>query len=413
MKSKFVTALLSLAIAFGLWMYVTSTVSTEDSRTYYDVPVTFVGETAMTDRNLMVTGGTNATVDLRIAGPRSELDKLSQNNITVKVDLATVYDPGIQEMTYTYSFPGDVSGSDLKVENRSPENVTITVDNKKSEEVPVKVVYTGSVPENFICDTDNAILDNQHITVSGPESVLEQIDHARIDVDLEDRTETISEAFIYTLCDAEGRAVNVEKITTHVAEVRLDLKIQYYKEIKLIYTLVEGGGANQSNTTIELKPETVRVSGGEAVLAELNEINLGTINLAEISSATQLTFPINLPEGVTNLTGVTEAVADVQFIGLGTKELTIDQFQVINVPEDLNCELVTEALKITLRGPKTLISTLTEENITVTVDLTGREVSTTPITINGALTFDDERFAEIGAVGPISVTVTLTEKAAS
>lgn len=413
MKSKFVTALLSLAIAFGLWMYVTSTVSTEDSRTYYDVPVTFVGETAMTDRNLMVTAGTNATVDLRIAGPRSELDKLNKNNITVKVDLATVYDPGIQEMSYNFSFPGDVSGSDLKVESRSPENVTITVDNRKSEEVPVKVVYEGSVPENFICDTDNAVLDNQFITVAGPETVLEQIDHARIEVNLDDRTETISEAFVYTLCDAEGRAVNVEKITTHVAEVRLDLKIQYYKEIKLVYTLVEGGGANQSNTTIELKPATIRVSGGEAVLADLNEINLGTINLAEIPAATQLTYPVNLPDGVTNLTGVTEVIADIQFIGLGSKELTVDQFQVVNVPEELKCELVTEALKITLRGPKTLISTLTEENVTVTVDLTGREVSTTPIAVNGTITFSDERFASIGAVGTIPVTVTLTEKAAS
>ena len=160
-------------------------------------------------------------------------------------------------------------------------------------------------------------------------------------------------------------------------EVRLDVSIRRVKDLRLTYNLIPGGGADADNTTVQLSAETIRVSGSEAALENLGDtLSIGTINLADITKNTSVTFGISLPDGITNLTGVTEVTADISFHGLSIKELTVTDIQSINIPEGLSVELITEKLTVTLRGPTGLISKVTPEDLLVTVDFTGAEVGT-------------------------------------
>lgn len=409
-KNKIVSILLSIAIALGMWLYVITTVSPGWEDTIYDIPVVFEGESVLNnERNLMLTSDDNVTVDLKVSGNRSDLVKLNKSNITIKVDLTKVYDAGHHALTYTYSFPGDVPSSAITVEGKYPSTVAVTVEKKETKEVPVNITYIGSVPEGFLTDTENAVLDNPKINVQGPSSVIAQIEQARIDVSLNDRTESISESYIYTLCDAEGNPVDVEQVTTNVAEVRLDLRIQRWQELELALAVTYGGGATELTSKIDIVPGTIKVSGSEAVLDALGgKLIVGSVNLAEITDNTQMTFPIILPEGVTNLTGVTDAAVDVSFVGLATKEFTVTNIKAVNVPQGMECDLMAEVIKVTLRGPANLINTLTEEDILATVDCTGKEIGTS--TMKVTITFSEEAFESIGVLGNCSVPVTLTEE---
>lgn len=406
-RNKILSGLLSLTIAFGLWLYVVNFVSVEHTEPVYNIPVAFENETALTERNMMITSGRDASVTLHLTGSRADLSKVNRENITVKVDLSKVYDTGEQKLTYTYTYPDGVANDAFSV-IKEPSTVTVTVEKIGRKEVPVEVNYSGSAAENFLTDKENAVLDYSAISVTGPSSVVELIDHARIDVDLEGRSESIGENYRYTLCDVDGNPVDVSQVTTNVAEVHLDLKIQRYEEIPLRVTATYGGGATQQTTRIDIKPATIKISGGDAVLAEITEINLGTIDLATIMEDTNMTFPINLPEGVTNLSGITEAAVDISFEGLSIKDFAVNQIQVINVPDGLEYELINEILKVTLRGPTDLINTIKAEDIVVTVDIDGKEVGTT--TVKATITLDAEEYTDVGAVGSHSVSVIIKEK---
>ena len=50
MKSKVTSVLLSLLIAFGLWLYVVTNVSQEADVTIYNVPVVLEGETLLNEK---------------------------------------------------------------------------------------------------------------------------------------------------------------------------------------------------------------------------------------------------------------------------------------------------------------------------------------------------------------------------
>ena len=57
-NNKILTALLSLAIAIGLWFYVVTVVKPESTNTYYNIPVVLEGENILlNNRNLMIVGG--------------------------------------------------------------------------------------------------------------------------------------------------------------------------------------------------------------------------------------------------------------------------------------------------------------------------------------------------------------------
>ena len=406
MKSKFWSLLLSVIVAVGLWLYVITTVSPGSTATVNNIPVVFEGETwLLENRNLMITDGMDRTVNLELSGNRSDLNKLNSSNVMLKVDLTKIYESGTMDLTYSYAFPSDVPSGAITVERRSPASIRLTVEKRLTKEIPVDVVFAGAVPENFIADTENALLDYPNIVIKGPASVVENVQKARIDINLEDRTESFSESYRYTLCDEEGNPVDVEMITTDVAEVHLEVKIQRYQEVPLRLNVIYGGGATEEYTRYELNPSSIRVSGSEAVLEDLTEIVLGTVNFAEQTQNTQMTFPINLPEGVTNLTGITEATADIRFVGLSIKEFSTENIKITNVPADLEYELMNKVVKVTLRGPVPMINQIKPEDIVVNVDLSGKEIGA--FTVKAVLTVRNDTGGLIGAIGNPVVSVTL------
>jgi YbbR domain-containing protein len=169
--------------------------------------------------------------------------------------------------------------------------------------------------------------------------------------------------------------------------------------------VIYGGGASELNTAVTVYPETIRLSGSEAALAEIGDtITLCTVNLSEIDASTETTYTINLPEGVVNQTGLDEATVKVKFAGLSIREFVVENIQAINVPEGLDVELITAKLTVKVRGPSALLSKMTAEDILVTVDFTGAEVGSS--TFKATIVFG-EAFPTAGAMGTYSVSATV------
>ena len=408
MRNKIISGLLSIAIAFGLWLYVITYVSSASESTFYNIPVVFEGEALLNDRGLMLSNKEDTTITLVLSGSRSDLAKVNSSNITVKASLTGIYESGENiPLTYSISYPGDVPSNAFVEESKNPETVRVSVEKLVSnKEIPVMVKYNGTaVPEGFMCDKENAQLDHNVILISGPGSVADQISQAIIEVDLTEQRESISQSYRYTLCDGDGNPVDAESITVNTEEVHLDLKIRRVKEVALKVNVVYGGGVAENNVAVTLDNDTIRLSGGEAVLDALgDEILLGSINLADLDKSQEVPMPINLPEGVTNETGITEVTVTVRFIGVNTREMSVANIEILNVPEGMEVDLITKKLTVIVRGPTGMLSNLTEEDIFATVDFADAEEGSS--TFKAKIAFTDA-FDKMGAVGTYSVSATV------
>ncbi len=375
MKNKLFSLILSLAIAFGLWGYVITVDNPEFEKVYYNIPVYFQNESALTSRGLMITSDSAPKITLRLKGNRSDLNNLNESNINIIADLSRIYDTGTLSLGFSISYPGNVPESAITVMDKSMENITLTVERRVEKQVEVVPIYEGTVPEGYLSDKANAVLDYETITVAGPASILNQIDHARIYVNINGRTSTLDDVFAYTLCDNYGKAVqvnNVELVTAQPGEVKLLLPIQQVKEVKLALNVIYGGGVTPENSQIVIEPATIMVSGSEESLADLGDtLYIGELDLSKLNVEMNQTFDIVLPAGVTNRTMVGEehkANVTISFPDLKTATYTVTNIVPVNVPVGARFELVTTQFSITLRGPKALIDALDATQLVATVD---------------------------------------------
>ena len=409
-ERRITSAILSLVIAFGLWWYVVHNVSMEDDITFNNIPVVREGETVLNEKNLMITEISTESVSMNLIGSREDLNKVDSGNMSVKINLSNIEEPGERiPLTYVPSYPATVANTAFEVSHKNPSVIFVSVDYRRTYEIPVKVKWTGTRSEDLLYDTENFTLDYTTVTITGPATVADQIKQALVTIDLSDRKESFSESFRYTLCDVEGNPVDAQWITTSVEEVQLTAQIQQIEEVALVADVVYGGGATAENTKITLSPEVIRVSGGKAVLEELgSSYTVGTIVLADIEkSSHEQTFPLTLPEGVTNQTGVSEVTVTIRFSGLKTKEFVVDTIEMVNVPEGMTAEIINANLTVRVRGPEAEISRMTEDDLSAVVDLSAAEAGTA--TYKAVIKISDE-FPNVGAMKTSSVSATVLPK---
>ncbi len=403
MKNKVIYALLSVLIAFGLWLYVITVVNPEAEQTYYNVPVVLTNESVLKDKGLMIASEGEPHATLVLKGNRTDLNNLKSSDITLIADLSKINADGVQMLNYTISFPGQFADNAFEVLSHNPDMVELNVVQWGSKEVDVTVKLDNLKPE-YIADEDTMQLDHEKVTITGPKSVIDQITQARLDVDLTNHDQTFSENFRFTLCDAEGNPVDAAQVRANVAEVNLTLRILRVKEIPLLLDVQYGGGATQSTAKVVIDPVTIKVAGTDAMLEGLNSLLLGTVNLADITEDSTLYFPITLTEGLLNLSGFSDAKVDVSFLDLEVKTLSVTKIQVSNVPAGMKESVGTQVVTVTVRGPKAQIDAIKEEHLTIRVDLvnavSGENMYVAQVYVDGA-------FPGVGVLGTYKVLVRL------
>ena len=402
-RNKLGALALSFAIALSLWMYVRTYVKPDYEQTFYNVPVALEGGPKLAERQLMLLSEEEYEVNIKVHGNRQDVSKINSGNIQLVANLADIYEPGEHNLTYTIIYPGDVPTGSVSAE-RNPDRVRVIVARKKTKEIPVKVVYEGDVPADYIKDTAAMELDYTYVEITGPEDVVDKIDHAAVTVQCSGRTESIYESYRYALRDSDDKPVDAEYITTSVSEVKVYLPISMVKKIPLTLTLVDGGGATAETTKLVIEPAEISISGSEAALNALPELNLGTIELDQITQDTTREFEINLPEGVQNVSNLSTAKVTISFPKLATREFTITEFKPLNLPAGMVWEPLTKQLTITVRGLKSEVQRLNAADILVQVDLTGVENTAA---VEPTIRFP-ESLSSLGEVGSYSISVQIT-----
>ena len=409
-KNKLPMFLLALGAAILVWLYDVTVVNPNDTSTISGIPVSFANEDVIRSQDLMVTGGSSDTVSLRISGRRSELKKLSKNNIEVTVDLSQITEEGNHDLPYTVQFPANVSSGELSIDNRSPATVSVTVEHYIRRTIEVRTVFEGDVSpgaegESLVIDTDTMKVTPGEVTVTGPAEQVEAIDCAMITIDRSGISETTVAEYDYELMDASGDPVNRDELVADVEKFTINIPVLKFKEVPLTVRTVDGGGATEANVSYSLSADSIKISGDPSLVDRIHQIELGTLDFASVIGPTTRTYSVSLPEGVNNASGVTEVELTAEVSGLNVINLTIDDFTLINVPENLTAESLGESVQLTLRGTPAALSNLKPEDVAVTVDLSS---FTQPGTFIVPVTVKLPDGLQVGPIGSNTLTVTLS-----
>lgn len=395
MKRKIIYGLLAVLVSFGLWMYVVTVVNPEWEDTFYNIPVVLENEEILQERGLMLVSEEDPKVTLRLSGNRADMINLNASNITIRADLSRIYSAGEQTLGYSIIYPDGVPGNAFEIINQSPQQITLSIVERKSKAVDV-VLKISEADEGYKALEEEALLDYEKITIVGPADVIDQIVTAEIAIDLSGQTETISQQFDYVLRDANGNAIDNKWVKATPQKIHCTLKIQKVQDVEISMEILDGAGLEKGDYTVtyynqetgEIIQNPIAISGSETQLAAAQSDGLLRDNklffdtqidlalMAGVQTADGLEIVVSdldigqllTPYELINQSEINVVKVVVKIPDLTKKTFRITNIETINVPAGLQVELKTKALDVTMRGPDYQLQYIKEADIKVQVD---------------------------------------------
>ena len=403
--NKILYVVLSLLLAIVFWLYVDNEQGNTTSVRFTGIPIDFIGaDDTLPNRNLMLTSGSDATIDLRISGPRSMVSGLDKSDIRVQVDLSAINAAGQYTRSCSIYYPDTVDSSRINVDYRSRTAVTVQVSPLYSKTVPVTVVTTNNeVADGYIYMADRLSADPSSLTLRGREERVAPIASARVVIDLTGASSTVQQEYEYELLDSEGNVVAVDG-DIRISERRIAVTAPIYmiKELPLTVKFKQSPGSMETDARWELSEETITVAGEPASLEGVEELSLGEVDLSQLLSNTEeQVLEIPLPAGCVNQSGYSTTTLTVRFRNLATRNLTVSNFIPVGLAEGQVFDRVTRSLDVTLRGPAEELEEVTEEDVRIMVDLTEYGSGTVSVPVKILV---DGHENLVGAIGSYTVT---------
>ncbi len=418
LDSKILYVVLSVLISLSLWIWVTSLDENKESQ-IFRLPVTFDGVDILEDRGLMIVND-NITTSVTIQATPMILATLSNNPPQLIANVSNISSEGTHPVVYTYRLPSGVSDVQF-ISGAGGTAVNVEVARfLRREGVEIRGEFKGTVAEGYLPgDRDDFLFSPGTLTISGRADLVNQVAYARVTITEDDLTETVSGSFPFQLIGASDNVLEDFDVTCDVDTIYAIYPIRATAEIPLDVKVVDGGGLKSSDVRVEPDVKSIVVAGSrEAVdtLVDQGAITLTTIDLATLDDNTvenggEITVPIPLDDQLENLSGISEVNITIKVTkrGVETREFETSRISVVNAPEGWEPSVITQVVRVKVRGTAALLDELSEENILVSADLKNIDEAARQYTVPASIILNSVgTMADVGVVNPGSYTVVVS-----
>ena len=406
-RSKVVRIVISILVAIAMWLYVDLERAPERTMTIRDIPVEFSGEnTTLADKNLMLLSGYDTTIDLKIRGPKRELVKMNRDNVRVIASTSSIDSVGVHQLDWTVSFPDGVVRTNVSVEKASLSQITVTVGELYTKEVPVECQVVGEVAEGYF--TGDVVLDPEVLTLRAQRDDLLNVSCAKLTVDISGATRSVVQTVDVQLYDYDGKPVENSNIRTNTSLIQAKVPVLTTREVELAVEFSGVPGAAMNSIKCDITPKTVRLNGEADVLDSIDKLVLATLHVDDLELHQQNSYVVTPPDGTWLVNGNEVATADITLEGIEEKSLTATSIEFDKLPSGLYAIAPDGGLTVRLWGLSEEIEAVTEENLRVIADMsavTGQGTVTVPVTVTIS------GFNDVTVRGTYELTVTVTDVA--
>lgn len=390
-KHKFLAFGVALLCALLLWFYAVTVVNPDDTKTINNVKVRFDGTDVLTARGLMLVGGEELRVNIKVRGRRSDLKELNKDTVTAVANLSRVTEEGEATLSWTLECPPTVASGDIAIEERSAATVTVPVAQlRELSDMEIQVRFEVTAAKNYWTDVSQLSLGSKSVTVRGPAEEIDRIENAVVVISAEEALmKKIDEEFPIQFVDAGGNALSLsEYCSVSTNSVHVTLPIYHAKTVNLAFRILDGVGATAEDVLFGSELPQIVITGSRERLAKLADtLYIGDLDLSTFNGG-QLTVPGTdelsklLPDGLTIRTEFEEfdILASLPEIISRKYEITPDQIVRLDTRKDLGFagDLV---ISVTLRGRAEMLEKLSAEDVTVTVNMDDYDPETMTVKI--------------------------------
>jgi YbbR domain-containing protein len=360
------TLILSLFLAVAVWISAVNAVDPVQQRPLArPIPIDRVGQNA----DLIVVGDTPAQVMVTLSAPQTVWEQIINDRTSVRawINLANL-GPG----THTVPVNVESNAQPVKIINRSPQTVSISLENLVTQDFPVRLVRRGEPAIGF--QSGDPALSSETVTISGPASRVARVVEVRVSLDLTQASDTISRALDVQALDKSGAVV--EGITITPAQVQVNQPVTQRGGYRNVVVKVVSSASGQVAsgyrlTNISVFPPTVTVFSSNPALVDRlpGFVETSPLDLTGVRDDIDVRLPLNLPNGV-EVVGEQTVLVQVSVAAIeGSLTLSALPVQVDNLPENLAARISPTTVDVIISGPVPLLDRLNEADVRVYLEL--------------------------------------------
>lgn len=361
--------LVSLVIAFSIWVAATFDRNPIEQRPYNTLPI----QVLLDDGMIQVEGGATrpTTARVTLSAQRSVLNALAQaaaTEIIVRADLRG-REPGVHTVDLTVEVLRPAALVDIQ-----PLRVEYEIDRIEERQIPVEVAITAEPPVGY--ERSSPVLSLGQVLVSGAARNVSQVTSARLEIDLSQQRETLTEAFPVVAVNAEGQ--EVDNVQVEPEAVNVTIEISTPDDVRPVpvtldinTTTLSAGYVLTSATRYE--PEVVLVTGPPELLANLTILRTEPISLEGRTEDFEISVPVVLPSRRLSLVG--EQTMINVYVGIAvrtdSRQFQAVRVEVFGLAEDHTIELTPSEVSVLLTGPQPMIVELDPDDVVATINVEG------------------------------------------
>jgi YbbR domain-containing protein len=366
------TFLLALILGVAVWVSAVSAADPDEVRPYpRPIPIEIVGQ----DPTLILTNEIPSTLEVRLRAPRSVWETLTSDENTVRaiLDLS-----GLDAGEHNVDVQVQVRTRTTQIVLTNPKTVTVDLESFISKSLPITLALTGQPAAGY--QAGEATVAERQVTISGPKSLVDEAVRARVAVNLDGVRESIANQPIpIQIINAKnevikGLTVNPETV---LANVPVSQQSGYRDlAVKVVVNGQQAPGYRLENISVFPLVVTV-VSKDPALVNSLpGVVDTRPLDLQDAKEDISTRLALDLPDGVT-LIGPQTVQVQVSITPI-QNSITLSNLpiNVTGVAEGLTYQTFPQTVDVIISGPVPVLETLTAQDVTVTVDVSGQEIGT-------------------------------------
>lgn len=360
------TFLLAFAIAFAVWI---SAVVAADPSEERDYPNSLTLEIRGLDPSLVMLGTVPSQVQLRLSAPASLWDRLTSrpDSVHVFIDLT-----GLETGEHTVPLEVDSEFRPFRVVQVIPSEVTIDLEPLAVEEFSIATQLDGVPALGF--EVGDVALDPVFATVSGPATLVAQVDQVVARLNVGDARETVSSQVALQTIDENGNVLSGLTIDPVAADVEQAIvQAGGYRDVAVNVETVGQPASGFRVTSISVDPPIVTLFSTDSDLISALPGYVSTVPLDLSAAEENITarLALNLPQGVIVVGDEQNVEVQIGIAAIETSTLLNVEVEVTGLAAGFEAELSPQTVAVIVSGPLSTLQSLRGDDIRLFVDLSG------------------------------------------
>ena len=247
--------ILSLIAAGVFWLVVVNIIDPTVKRTFEDIPVEILNETAILSANQVYEVVSGDTVDVTITSKRSLVERLRPKDFTATADLAELSSVNAVNIQVKLKRNTDNVAYELNWNNAV---MKVKLEDRVTKKFKVETIPDGELGEGYVLG--NVKIKPNIIEVSGGESKMRKINYVAVVVPMKGQTEEFTVKAKPMAYDATGEPLDASKLSFSDTEVKVTVGVRQTMDVP-IEVKTEGVPAEGYHLIqTDRQPESVLVS---------------------------------------------------------------------------------------------------------------------------------------------------------